>query len=305
MINNTVIMKHIMKKIFLALALLSVLTLNAQTTSRIMIGVGGGLSTNRAKGNFDNLCNGMGTFNFGYYILGAVSKDAKIGLRTGLGATYGTLANSARLDQQFTNVDYYGYHMDYTVTSKSCSFKQSQLNLDVPVMLSIHARGLYVNLGAKLVIPVWNKYTQTISDPQISATYREIGVTVVNDVVTGKLTDAQMNMSGKAAMPSLMIGLGAEIGHVWQLGNSNSSLGFDLFVDYCPWNIGGAKDNAKSVVEVAPIVNDCEQPQAAVAVNPLNGCNGFIYRPLNFGIKLVYTFDIEHTGRTNDVPGAY
>jgi len=281
-----------MKKIVLVLMLLSALSLQAQT-SRIMIGLGGGLSTNQAKGQVDNLCYPMGTFNFGYSILGNVSDEAQLGFRTGLNATFAKFGNAVSLNESFTNVDYYGHQMDYTVTSRRVTYVQQRINLELPIMMAVRAKGLYFNFGAKVMLPVWNKYEQTIADPVISAYYPDYGVTVVNDVTTGLLTDEMMNTSGKADLPTLQIALAAEIGHVWQLNNSKSSLGFDIFVDYAPWNIGGTQDNSKSVVEVAPLVNDCEQPKAAVTVNPLDMCNGFNYRTLNFGVKLVYTFDIE------------
>jgi len=283
-----------MKKIFLSLMLLSALSLQAQSTSRIMIGLGGGFSTNLIEGRVDNICGPMGTFNFGYAILGSVNSSTQLGLRTGVNASYSQFANAIKLDNKFTNYDYYGHQMDYTVASTAVTYRQSQINVEVPIMFAVRSRGVYFNVGAKFVAPVWNQYKQTIDNPTISAFYPEYGVTVVNDVVTGRLTDEQINLSGKATVPYLMIGLAAEIGHVWALKGSNSSLGFDIFLDYMPWSIGASKENTKSIVEVAPLVNDCEQPKAAVTVNPMFQCNNYAYQNLNFGIKLVYTFDIDH-----------
>mgnify|MGYP003292068122 CR=1 FL=1 len=284
-----------MKKLVLVLMLLSAMSLQAQKTSRIMIGLGGGLTTNMARNEAKNTCGPMGAFNFGYTILGNVGNDgAQMGFRTGLNATYTKFGSDMQLSEAFSNVDYYGHRIDYRVSSKNVLFRQQQLNLELPIMLAIVAKGLYFNLGAKLMLPVMKSYNQTMEDPQISAFYPEYGVTVVNDVTTGLITENQRNFSGTPDMPKLLIGLSAEIGHVWQLGESKNSLGFDVFLDIVPWGVGGGTiDNAKSVVEVAPIVNDCEQPKAAVTVNPLNYCNNYKCNLLNFGVKLVYTFDIE------------
>lgn len=285
-----------MKKIVLVLMLLSALSLQAQTTSRIMLGAGGGFATNLAKGKVDNLCQPFLTFNVGYTVLSNVGRgDAQLGFRTGLNATYLKHGNAMALNESFTNVDYYGHQMDYTVTSDRVAYVHQQINVELPIMFAVRAKGLYFNVGAKLHAPVKNKFEQTIENPEISVFYPDYGVTVVNDVTTGLITDNQANRVGNADMPKLMIGLSAEVGHVWQLGKSRSSLGFDLFIDYTPWSlVGGNKDNTKSLVEVSPLVNDCEQPKATVTVNPFNMCNGYKYQLLNFGVKLVYTFDIEH-----------
>lgn len=285
----------IMKKMVCVLMLLSALSLQAQT-SRIMLGLGGGLSLSLADGRGDNICGPMGTFNFGYSILGNVDEDCMVGLRTGVNATYSRFGDARKMSESFTNVDYYGHQMEYSVTSSSVRLMMNQVDLEVPVMLSLCANGLYINLGAKFKFPVWNRYRQTIEDPHVSVFYPEYGVTVDNDIVTGLLSDEQVNASGRAAMPVMKIGVGAEIGHVWQIKESKSSLGFDLFFDFTPFGVGGIKkgEEGKSVVEIAPIENDCEQPMAEVTVNPLTECNGYKFKTLNFGVKLVYTFDAEH-----------
>lgn len=283
-----------MKKIVSVLMLLSVLSLQAQT-SRIMIGLGGGFTTSQSIGNVENILGPMGTFNFGYSIMGNVGDDAQLGLRTGLGATYSKFGDAIKLNERFTNVDYYGHRMDYTITGNSVSFVQQQINVELPIMFAIRAKGLYANIGAKFMLPVMKNYTQTIENPQISVFYPEYGVTVVNDITTGLISDEQKNLSGTAYMPTLMIGLSAELGYVWQINNSQNSLGLEFFFDYVPWGVGGGSvNNAQSVVEIGAMVNDCEQPIAPVTVNPLNCCNGYKYQYMNFGAKLVYTFDIEH-----------
>lgn len=284
-----------MKKTFLAIMLLSVLSLQAQT-SRIMIGLGGGLATSCAKGSVENNCGSMGTFNFGYSIMGNVGSDSvQLGLRTGLNASYLKYGDEIRLDERFTNVDYYGHQMDYTITGSRVSFVQQQINVELPVMFAIRAKGVNFNIGAKFMLPVMKRYTQSIENPQISVFYPEYGVTVTNDITTGLVPDAQKNMSGTVTMPTMFIGLSAELGYTWQLRGSRNSLGFDVFFDYVPWGIGGGSaDTGHSLVEVSPMVNDREQPMAEVKVNPLNCCNGYKHQFMTFGAKLVYTFDVEH-----------
>lgn len=288
-----------MKKTLAILIFLSAISLQAQT-SRITVALGGGFTANQAKGMKTEVSIPLATLNFGYSILGSVkTDDVKLGLRTGLGITYSRFKNRLAIDETFTNTDYLGHEMNYTVKSNNKTlFKQQNLYLELPLLFSTVVKGFYVNVGPKFFLPLWNKYNQVIYKPEISAFYPDYGVTVVNDVVTGLLTNDQRKTSGKADAPEFMIGFSVEFGHVWQLKKTKNSLGLDLFVDYIPWNFGGKlDDNDRNVIEVAPIVNDCEQPKAAVTVNPINKCNNFKYQTINFGVRLVYTFDIEHKAK--------
>jgi len=281
-----------MKKIFIAVLLVATVAMQAQT-SRLMFGLGGGISTNLSKGDFKNTVCPMGTFNFGYTIMDSVGSGVMLGMRTGLNASYLRMGLNANIAETFTNIDYEGSPMDYTVKSDNVKYLQQQINLVFPVMFSVNAKGLYVNLGAKLMLPVWNKYEQTLENPTISVYYQDLGATILNDPSTGLITAEQTKMCGAVSIPRLFVGLSAEIGYAWQLSGENY-LGFDLFVDYMPWSLGGSTDNNRQLIEVAPIVNDCEQPKANVTINPLTACNQFKYQYLNAGIKLVYLFDINH-----------
>jgi len=271
--------------------LVAALGLQAQTTSRIMLGLGGGLSTGTGNGKMDNICYPMGTFNFGYAIYGRPTDQFKIGLRTGLNATYSKLGLSHKINETFTNTDYYGHKLDYTVTGLA-KYQHTQINLELPVMLAMEANGLIINLGTKLIAPIWNKYTQTITDPVVSAYYGDYGVTVVNDPATGVLSNEQCNMSGKSKLPAIMFSLSAELGYSWKL-NDRHRLGFDLFVDYVPWSVGASKDNAHKVVEIGDLVNDQFQPKAPVTVNTVVTTNNYLMQYVNAGVKIVWAFDIE------------
>lgn len=282
-----------MKRIVLCLMLLSVVMIKAQNTSRLMLGLGGGLSINATEGKAENICGPLGTLNVGYAITNNVNSDVKLGFRTGLNIAYSKFGNALYLKESFTNINYYGNSMDYTVTSTRVVYKQQQFNLELPIMFALHSKCVYINVGTKFVLPLWNRYIQSIENPQIAVSFPDYGVTVVDDIITGVVNENQKMTSGKASIPSLMVGLSAEIGYVWQLNGSNNKLGFDIFVDYIPWNIGFNK-NGKSIVEVAPIINDGEQPKAIVTVNPMNQCYDYTYNVFNFGAKLVYMFDIEH-----------
>lgn len=282
-----------MKKVLMTIVLIASSVAVQAQTSRMMFGLGGGVSMNVAKGDFVAKVSPMATFNFGYAILDSVGENASMGFRTGLNATYSRIGLAVNIVETFTNTDYYGSPMEYTVNCSGVNYMQQHISFEVPIMLAINAEGAYVNLGAKLLMPTWNKYEQRIGDAEISVYYRDLGVTIVNDPSTGMLTADQTKMSGVAALPRLYIGLSAEIGYLWNL-SGNNKLGFDIFVDYIPWGFFGSTENNKQLVEVSPIVNDCEQPKASVNVNPLSVCNQFNMQCLNAGLKIVYSFDMNH-----------
>lgn len=281
-----------MKKIVLAILLISSFVVVDAQTSRLTFGLGGGMSTNMSDGTFRNEVGPMGTFNFGYAILGSVGNEgAMLGLHTGLNVSYSRIRMATYFNDKFTNTDYDGSQMDYTVVCNNVNYVQQQVGLELPIMFALMAKGLYLNIGAKLMTPVWNKYEQKMEDTEISVYYRDLGVTIVNDPSTGMLLADQTKITGAAALPRLYIGLSAEIGYMWNL-QGNHKLGFDIFVDFTPWGFFGSTDNNRRLVEISPIVNDCEQPKASVNVNPLSVCNKFNLQCLNAGVKLVYSFDL-------------
>ncbi len=283
-----------MKKIVLAILLISSFVVVDAQTSRLTFGLGGGMSTNMSVGTFRNEVGPMGTFNFGYAILDSVDNEgAMLGLRTGLNVSYSRIRMTTNFNDKFTNTDYDGSQMNYTVVCNNVNYVQQQVNLELPIMFAIMAKGLYFNVGAKLMTPVWNKYEQRIGNTEISVYYKDLGVTIVNDPSTGMLPADQTKISGTATLPRIYIGLSAEIGYMWNL-QGNHKLGFDIFVDYTPWGFFGSSDNNRRLVEISPIVNDCEQPKASVKVNPLYSCDKFNFKYINAGLKLVYSFDINH-----------
>lgn len=282
-----------MKNIVVAILFVASSVAVSAQTSRLTFGLGGGMSTNMSNGTFRNEVGPMGTFNFGYTILDSVgSEGAMLGLRTGLNVSYSKICIKDIVDESFTNADYYVSQMDYTIKG-NVNYLQHQVNLELPVMFAIRIKGIYINLGAKLMTPVWNKFEQDLENTTISAYYKDLGVTIVNDPSVGMISAEQAKMNGRTVLSRLNIGFSAELGHLWKL-SGNNSLGFDLFVDYFPWGFFGSSENNKQLVEISPIVNDCEQPKASVNVNPLSACNNFNLQCLNAGVKLVYSFDINH-----------
>jgi len=280
-----------MKKIILTLCLLvSTLLLNAQPISRIMAGFGGGLTSNFIEGPSKTRVGGNANLVLGYVMTTLVNNEAELGLRTGLGLTYSTLRLRSEFSASFSNIDYYGHQMDYTITSGTVYYNHSQYVLDIPVMFAIKAKGIYVNFGPKLLFPLYGSYTQNMDDLAISAYYPDFGITVRDEVAIGYLGES-VSSQGKVDLPKFMLAFSAELGHVWSISRG-SSLGLDIFVDYTLLSVGSTADRSMPIISVAPIVEDSEAPKAAVTMNPLTNCNDFNFKYLNAGVRLVYTFDL-------------
>ena len=91
-------------------------------------------------------------------------------------------------------------HIDYTIRADEVKEHDGQLQLEVPLMFSlIHDNGLFFNFGPKFMLPVFTPYKQTISNNPntfVEAYYRETGVRVTNDVITGLLAEDKYTSQG-------------------------------------------------------------------------------------------------------------
>lgn len=281
-----------MKKTFLAAMLIFVASfVGAQTISRLSFGLGGGVSVAPNNVVVKYAPRPMGTFDFGYTLLGGVNESVNLGFRTGLNVVYAQNDLSTVLSERFATTDVYGNVYDYRISSPKVLYTQKQVNLEIPLMFAIENKGFYVNLGLKLQMPLWNTFTQSIKKPEVAVYVHETGEMMVNRTSTGKILDSQRNMSGTATLPNVLCAISAEIGHVWNV-NGNNSLGFDLFFDYSPVGFfnNSLIDRSHDLVEV----ENRNGNDAVVTVRPLTECNNFNFRQFNAGVKFVYAFDIEH-----------
>ena len=114
----------------------------------------------------------------------------------------------------------------------------------------IHDNGLFFNIGPKFMIPVWTPYKQTanIDQTHISAYFDETGVTMRDNVVTGKYTGQEPEeKNGIQFNMNLM--LTAEIGYEWILKSGNS-LGLGAYANYCVYNSFKNNGSVKSLMDV-------------------------------------------------------
>lgn len=279
-------MKH--KIIAFIVSLFSTSTLLAQG-SMISLGLRGGGNIYMATGDAHAQLGYGGNFDlaYTYYWL---TPDAEVGLR--LGATIGACNNrfTGRINREFVNRDYEGNDIFYTIKAKSVELNiVRQVQLEIPLMLAVRAENVFVNLGIKFMMPLYDRYEQNMRDITIDAYYPKPDVHVTNRLITGVADESNLDISGKGCIPKYNILLGAEMGYEWAL-TSKDRIGLGLYLDLSPWS-SYQKPDAEHIINVAPIDNP-EYPPARVTIQPLNTAdvNHLLY--CDFGLKLYYGFNL-------------
>lgn len=250
---------------------------------RFSIGVRGGVASTLVNG-FPIGGDVLLDLQYAHYWV--AKQDAiALGILTGLSAGYvNANQKETAIDDKFKSGD-----IDYHVTGKAKETLH-QVLLEVPVMFSmITPKGFYLNAGPKLMLPVYSKANQTITDANIAAYLPELnGEAINNEVVTGKLTAEQEVLKTAAANQfKLGIGVGLDLGYELKLKNKNS-LDFGAYVSYGVASFYKNTTDGKIISVVAPN----EQSAAVVTVNPISNAVGKIGH-FDAGLKVAYNFDFK------------
>ena len=233
--------------------------------------------------------------NFGvdvsYSCRWSLPKECAIGPKVGVGFSRagGGVAKDDILEN-FTNTDYLGHPMEYTISAKAQQ-KYQQLQVEVPLMLSLQLHRVIVNVGGKFMYVVNGTTNQTISECDITALYAEYNVAVHNEVVTGILGDEQKSYVGTSMLPKIRVLVGAEIGYEWEIGDG-SFIGLVGYFDYGVWasQDAGTSTSGARFIDVSPI-NDPSDPAAQVRAGILQDSYCAAIGYMDFGLKLYYQFE--------------
>ena len=231
------------------------------------------------------------------------AKDGRpvdLGLIVGLGIGYAQSSVKSSVNSTRDSVpdnDANKMLIDYTIRADEVKEHDGQLQLEVPLMFSlIHDNGLFFNFGPKFMLPVFTPYKQTISNNPntfIEAYYRETGVRVTNDVITGLLAEDKYTSQGTDYKNKFTINvmLTAEIGYEWILKSGNS-LGLGAYANYSVYN--SFKNNPEDP-NVDPLIRVESAPSstsnAVIDVNPLTGTYASGLGFFDAGVKLAYHFN--------------
>lgn len=282
-----------MKRFYYILLALSCLTLSANAqTHMLQYGVRGGMAfgVGSVASEARTSLGGIGATDIGYTYYTPVS-SMDMGVHTGLSFGYRQMAMGHALHEQFTNTDYLGNDMHYTIMG-NVALRQRDVFCEVPVMFALRSDGLVFNAGAKLCPSLWQQNMQELSHVSIDAYYPLTDVHVTNELITGLLPEEQYRQVKSASMASFSLSAGFELGYEWEVSRTNT-VGFQLFMDCTLWQTG-TRAGEQPVILVAPVAN-AQNPVPKVSVNNTTASQLGLLHPIECGIKLYGTlFKREH-----------
>ncbi len=260
-------------------------------TDRFSVGVRGGFATNFAGETMPLGFDALLDLRYAHYWSADKNKPS-YGIMTGLSVGYMQTFQSATIDDQFTLPTDAG-DLLYKVSADKVSQSTRQIQLEVPVMFALATpKGFFLNVGPKFILPVYSKYHQEIVNPNIYAYKEELnGNPIINEVVTGVVTEEQANYTGNLVEKPcklFSLALGAELGYEFRLKNGHT-LDLGVYADYSLISAykGAANPTGKIINITAPSATN----SAVVDVLPISGAEANKYGFLDAGVKISYNFD--------------
>lgn len=240
---------------------------------------------------------------FSYNFLWPLPNTAEVGIRVGTYIGYG--APNMRTPKsfapyQYTNFDYLGNQIDYTISVNRAKQEIQQFQVGVPVMAVGLYKGFLWAVGVRPVFPFSLKYEQTL-DVDILAYYPEYRVEVPNELVTGKIMENK-HFTGKTALPAMYMQLGFELSYrlyykrARYVFKPSKGVNLGLFGYFTCFSTKTARYPDAQLVTVLPIT---DTPPAEVVVTPLNEAVNARLWPFEIGLSA--SFDITYTHRYNAV----
>lgn len=271
---------------------------------RFSVGVRGGFASNFAGDKLPLGGSAMLDLNFAHYWVKGENKTA-FGLKTGLAFGYmHTIQEKVPALQNYTEsiVPALGKQpeqIQYTVSVDNVKQTTNQLQLEVPVMFAMQTpKGFFLNAGPKVVLPVYSKYHQILTNPIISVTgLAELpGVNIQNEAVYGKVSPQQADYKGNFLVDNpcqlFSLALGAELGYNIKLKQYGHSIDLGLFADYSV--INAYKNNAEPTGKVISVTPPSYNSSAIVDVQSLSSAYSNKHGFMNVGLKVAYNFDANY-----------
>ena len=264
-------------------------------TSMLSIGVRGGGQTYLptaavgATGEVKPGIGGAGALDVRYTYYGSVASQVELGVAVGAGVGYGTTGIKGTNMDSYTNIDYLGNKMDYSIDA-TYSLKDQFAKVDVSLLLAMRFGGVTLNIGPRFMLPFAASSALTIRSASIEAYYPAYDVHVRDQLITGKLT-TPYTLPHTAIIPRYSLLVAAEIGYEWSL-SGQSSLGLQLYADVGVWNKQSPiTNNPSPLISVSPITSK-ENPVPTVTVGDIAPMIKDL-RYIDFGLRVYYAFSIE------------
>ena len=259
---------------------------------RFAIGARGGFASSMATGkNMPFGYDALLDLRYAHYWAKDLNKPA-IGIMTGLNVGYVQASQAIEILDKYTAPTVDG-DVDYVISADKVAETDKQIQLEIPVMFSmVSPKGFFLNVGPKIILPVYSMYEQTITNPNIYAYVPELnGNPIINEVVMGKVTDEQMNITGNMAdnpCKLLSLALGAELGYEFKFKNGHS-LDLGVYADYSVYTLYNNSINAAS--KVITVTVPTQTSAAVVEVLPISKALANKFAFLDAGLKISYNFD--------------
>lgn len=252
------------------------------------------------RGGFASTLQNAGSFPLGFDVAldlryahywSAGTTKPQLGIMTGLGVAYVHTMHHMQLNDDYVLPTIHG-DVRYTVNADNVVEKVNEIQLELPVMFSmVTPKGFFLNVGPKLMLPVYSKYRQVIKDPVINAYKEELnGEPITNNIVMGVVSDQQLDTKGKLNNElKLSLKLGAELGYEFKLKNGNS---IDLggYVDCTVFNAYRNQNPASSLITITP---PNASSIAIVDVQSMTNSMSKRLGLLDLGLKLSYNFNFK------------
>ena len=264
-------------------------------TSMLSIGVRGGGQTFLptaavgATGEVKPGIGGTGALDVRYTYYGSVASQVQLGVAVGAGFGYGTTGIKGTNLDSYTNIDYLGNKMDYSIDA-TYSLKDQFAKVDVSLLLAMRFGGVTLNVGPRFMLPFAATGTVTISEASIDAYYPLYNVHVTDQLITGKL-ETPYTDTRASNLPRMNVLVAAEIGYEWRL--NQHALGVQLFAEAAVWSKQTPNPlTPNPLIQVNPITS-AENPVPSVTVG---SAESFVSgrRYIGVGVRAYYAFHIEH-----------
>lgn len=125
----------------------------------------------------------------------------------------------------------------YHITGDVENLAMNEVQVEVPIMFSMVTKGgFFLNVGPKLMVPVYSFYKQDLGSADITATFIKEDVTLKpNNPVTGVFPEDQKVTKGKWQNAAIHLMLAGELGYEFKLKN-NDSFGLGVYGGYSVYN---------------------------------------------------------------------
>ena len=263
---------------------------------RFTIGLRGGASSlmhHADKGNWT--CGGDVVLDLQYaHYWTKDGRPVDLGLIVGLGIGY--MQSGLKVGNDSTFFTKSG--VDYTVLASNIKETDHQLQLEVPLMFSlISEKGVFFNVGPKFMIPVYTPYKQSVdqANTHITAYFPNEGITVTDEVVTGKYTGQQPEAKNGIQF-NINVMLTAEIGYEWILKSGNS-FGLGAYANYSVFN---TYKNTTSTEGLFDLTAPTETSAAILDVQSATKTYADKLGYFDAGLKLAYHFNFPKKRQNKD-----